>query len=48
MQIYRIWQIYSILNLVIFLFILQEGELIEKVGMRAYKNASHRKPEGKH
>jgi hypothetical protein len=38
MQIYRILQIYSILNLVVFLFILQEGEVLEKVGMRAYKN----------
>ena len=48
MQIYRILQIYSILNLVVFLFILQEGEVLEKVGMSAYKNASLRKPEGKH
>ena len=48
MQIYGILQIYSILNLVVFLFILQEGEVLEKVGMRAYKNASRRKPEGKH
>ena len=48
MQIYRILQIYSILNLVVFLFILQEGEVLEKVGMRAYKNASLRKPKGKH
>ena len=30
------------------LFILKEGEVLEKVGMRTYKNASHRKPEGKH
>jgi hypothetical protein len=48
MQIYGILQIYSILNLVVFLFILQEGEVLEKIGMRAYKNASHRKPEGQH
>ena len=31
-----------------FLFILQEGEVLEKVGMRAYKNASHRKSGRKH
>ena len=48
MQIYGILQIYSILNLVVFLFILQEGEVLENVGMRAYKNASRRKPERKH
>ena len=48
MQIYGILQIYSILNLVVFLFISQEGEVLEKVGMRAYKNASLRKPEVKH
>ena len=48
MQIYGILQIYIILNLVVFLFILQEGEVLEKVRMRAYKNASRRKPEGKH
>ena len=31
-----------------FLFILQEGEVLEKVGMRTYKNTSLRKPEGTH
>ena len=30
MQIYRILQIYSILNLVVFRFILREGEVLEK------------------
>ena len=40
MQIYRILQIYSILNLSCLLFILQEGEVLEKVGMRTYKNVS--------
>ena len=30
MQIYGILQIYSILNLVVFLFILREGEVLEK------------------
>ena len=36
------------MNLSCLLFILQEGEVLEKVGMRTYKNASLRKPEGKH
>ena len=48
MQIYGILQKYSILNLSCLLFILQEGEVLEKVGMRTYKNASLWKPEGKH
>ena len=47
MQIYGILLKYSILNLVVFLFILLEGEVLDKVGMRTYKNASLRKPEGK-
>ena len=37
MQIYGILQIYSILNLSCLLFILQEGEVLEKVGMRTIK-----------
>lgn len=46
MQIYRILQIYSILNLVVFLFILQEGEVLEKVGMRATKMLPAGNPKG--
>ena len=47
LTLFHTMQIYSILNLVVFLFILQEGEVLEKVGMRI-QNASRRKPEGKH
>ena len=48
MQIYGILLKYSTLNLVVSFFILKEGEVLEKVGMRTNKNASLRKPEGKH